>query len=257
MKLHIFSDLHMDGGAWTPPLLGADVSVVAGDLYDDGRLSARWCANLAQSSGAPVLFVPGNHDFYSGRISVRLKEMRDICQSSGVTLLQNRNVVLGGVRFVGGTAWTDFELDGLGYQQLSRNAAKQFMYDFSGIFVGNGRGEGQVLTPEYTERMHRRTRRALDKGLEEAYEEPVVVVTHHAPSQQSLAARYERSALNPAYASNLDEFVGWSNARIFVHGHVHHSLDYKLGATRVICNPRGHSRSPNPGFRPDLLIDVE
>ena len=247
----------MDAGFWQPPDLEADVYLVAGDLYDDGRYSARWCADLAQRTGKQVLFTPGNHDFYGARVGARLKEMRAICTRHDVILLQNRSVVLDGIRFVGGTAWTDFLLDGAGYQTLARHAAKQMVHDFTGIFVGDGNGKGMTLSPEYTERMHRRTLRALDRGLEDAYEEPVVVMTHHAPSRRSLSAGFEKSALNPAFASNLDSQVGWSNARLWVHGHVHSSADYQLGATRVLCNPRGHPKGLNRQFRDDLVLDTD
>jgi 3',5'-cyclic AMP phosphodiesterase CpdA len=256
MRLHIFSDLHMDSRGWQPPDHAADVYVVAGDLYDDGRHSARWCAELAQSRGKPVLFTPGNHEFYGARVGKRLKEMADICKKGDVTLLQNRSVVLGCVRFAGTTTWTDFLLDGVGYQVLARNAARQMVHDFTGIFVGDGKGQGKMLTPEYTERMHQRARRFLGRALVDAYEEPVVVVTHHAPSRSSISAQFERSALNPAFASDMDNFVGYSNARLLVHGHVHHSLDYLLGATRVVCNPRGHPKGLNPTFQEGLIVET-
>ena len=246
----------MDTQCWQPPDFGADAYVAAGDLFDDGRLSARWCAELAQRSGRPVIFTPGNHDFYGARISVRLQEMARICRAGGVTLLQNRSVVLNGVRFVGGTAWTDFALDGAGFQGLARHAARNMIQDFSAIFVGDGTGAGEMLSPEYTERMHRRTLRALDRGLEDAYEEPVVVVTHHAPSRRSISSSFQKSALNPAFASSLDDKVGWSNARVWVHGHVHHSVDYELGATRVLCNPRGYGKFQNSMFCEGLIVDT-
>jgi Icc-related predicted phosphoesterase len=257
MLLHIFSDLHMDVRGWQPPELGADVYLVAGDLYDDGRHSARWCASLAQRTGKRVLFTPGNHDFYGARIGARLKEMDAICRSGGVTLLQNRNVVIDGIRFVGTTLWTDFMLDGAGYHTLARHAARQMIHDFTGIFTGDGRGQGASLTPEYTERMHRRALRALERGLEDAYEEPVVVMTHHAPSQQSISERYARSGLNPAFASNLDNLVGWSNAKLYVHGHLHENCDFVLGSTRVVCNPRGHHSALNSTFNEGLLVDTD
>lgn len=246
----------MDSRGWQPPDLGADVYVVPGDLFDDGRHSARWCAELAQSRGKHVLFTPGNHEFYGARVGKRLKEMADICKKGGVTLLQNRSVVLDGVRFAGATTWTDFLLDGAGYQALARNAARQMIHDFTGIFVGDGKGKGAMLSPEYTERMHARALRFFDRAWVDAYEEPVVIVMHHAPSRRSVSDNFKKSALNPAFASDMDNLVGWSNARLLVHGHVHHTLDYSLGATRILCNPRGHPKGLNPTFQDGLIVDT-
>ena len=255
MKIHIFSDLHLEGGAWTPPDCGADIYLVAGDLCDDGVGAVAWCKALATARQKPVLFVPGNHEYYGSVMSRRLLQMHRACQGSPVVLLANRVIDLGGVRFVGTTLWTDFALDGVPFQSIAMNAARDFMADFSTVFYRR-EGRSNLLSPAYTTRLHERARRALERGLEEAYERPVVVATHHAPSGSSVNAHFHGSATNPAFASNLDMLVGYGNARLWVHGHMHDNADYLLGATRVLCNPRGYHKKPNPGFIPDLVVEV-
>ena len=47
--------------------------------------------------------------------------------------------------------------------------------------------------------------------------------------------------------------------RLWLHGHVHHSCDYQVGATRVVANPRGYAPKgvvENAQFAPGLLIEV-
>jgi hypothetical protein len=44
---------------------------------------------------------------------------------------------------------------------------------------------------------------------------------------------------------------------LWLHGHVHHSLDYQLFDTRVVCNPRGYfDLELNPLFNPALILEV-
>lgn len=58
----------------------------------------------------PVVYVPGNHEYYDRDISFvrRLKEQAP----DNVRVLDNDNVVIGGVRFLGRALWTDFNLFG-------------------------------------------------------------------------------------------------------------------------------------------------
>jgi Icc-related predicted phosphoesterase len=256
MKLQIFSDLHMDGAPWAPPDTDADAFVVAGDLYDDGVRSASWCAELAQTSSKPVLFVPGNHDFYDDAMADRLRSMWRIARAGGVHMLHNSAVVLDGIRFVGTPLWSDFQIDGPALAVLAKHAAQDLMGDFKYIQTGDGEGNPRALRPNDAVRMHERGVRALTRNLSDAYSEKVVVVTHHAPSARSLTPGFRYSPLNGAYASDMDEYVSNSMARLWVHGHMHASHDYLLGSTRVLCNPRGGPRSLNSDFDPGLVVEV-
>ena len=82
-----------------------------------------------------------------------------------------------------------------------------------------------------------------------------VVVTHHAPSRASVAPRFAGQRLNPAFVSGLESLIEAGRPSLWVHGHTHTSFDYRLGKTRVICNPRGYP-GENPDFRPGLVVEV-
>lgn len=44
---------------------------------------------------------------------------------------------------------------------------------------------------------------------------------------------------------------------LWVHGHMHNSVDYRVGATRVVTNPRGYAgHEINPNFNPQLVIEI-
>ncbi|MGP1683933.1 MAG: metallophosphoesterase, partial [Giesbergeria sp.] len=99
--------------------------------------------------------------------------------------------------------------------------------------------------------------------LEERFAEPfagvTVVVTHFAPSPGSIAPQFIGSPLNACFVSDLEaQILRWQPA-LWLHGHVHHSCDYQVGATRVVANPRGYAPKgvvENANFAPNLLIEV-
>ena len=69
-----------------------------------------------------------------------------------------------------------------------------------------------------------------------------VVVGHHAPSEQSVAEMYKHDTLmNGNFFSNLEQFIlDRPQIELWTHGHMHNPSDYKIGTTRVVCNPRGY-----------------
>jgi Icc-related predicted phosphoesterase len=70
----------------------------------------------------------------------------------------------------------------------------------------------------------------------------VIVVAHHSPSDQSVHPKYAGdNVMNGCYRSNLEEFImDRPEITLFTHGHTHEDFDYHIGATRVVCNPRGY-----------------
>jgi hypothetical protein len=55
----------------------------------------------------------------------------------------------------------------------------------------------------------------------------------------------------------MEDFILQHQPRLWIHGHTHESFDYKIGKTRVVCNPRGYAAiEENKGFRPDFTLVV-
>ncbi len=67
---------------------------------------------------------------------------------------------------------------------------------------------------------------------------------------------YSADPMSPAFASNLDSLVAASRAPLWVHGHIHWVADYRLGATRVLANPRGYPKERVQAFDPALVVEV-
>ncbi len=96
----------------------------------------------------------------------------------------------------------------------------------------------------------------LTEQLKHYSNSKIVVVTHHAPSPQSVPEQYKTDILSAAFVSDLTSVVEESNADLWIHGHLHSPFDYQLGTTRVLCNPKGYPSENNQGFDPTLCLDV-
>jgi len=100
----------------------------------------------------------------------------------------------------------------------------------------------------------------LAARLAEPHAGPTVVITHHAPSPQSIHPRFAESLLNLCFVSDAERLLDGSRAQLWIHGHTHDSFDYCVNGTRVVCNPRGYAKNgvnENPRFDADFMVEVE
>jgi Icc-related predicted phosphoesterase len=247
MKLHILSDLHTEFASFVPPDTYADVVILAGDI-GVGLRGIEWAAG--QFPKVPVIYVPGNHEFY-GHDIVLIEEL--VKQSPpNIHVLNNDKAMIDGVRFVGSTLWTDFKLHGEGEAWFSRQRAKRSIEDFAAI-----KNCGRPFTPEASVDLHDESRAWIASMLGDHFDGPTVVVTHHLPASMSVAKRYANDPLNPAFASRLEDLIEKYRPELWIHGHTHVPCDYELFDTRIVCNPRGYpGEICEPAFRRDLVIRV-
>lgn len=250
MKIQILSDLHLSVAPMEVPRTAADVVVLAGDIARP-RQAIEWALGFAQ----PVVYVPGNHEYYGGSLPAVAAELRALARGTHVHVLDEDALELEGVRFVGATLWTDFLLfdDPRACDEASAAAAR-LIADFRRIAVEGG----APFTPEHCRRLCRRAAGWLSQQLA-GQVGPTVVVTHHAPSARSVEPKHAASPLNVAFVSNLDALVERSGAGLWIHGHTHYPVDYAIGATRVFSNPRGYARDgtpENPRFDPYCVVEI-
>lgn len=266
VRLLILSDLHLEFATFRLPDADLyDIVVLAGDIAV-GVQAVHWARRKATFAGKPVVLVPGNHEFYNSERTRMLGALREAAAGTNVHLLDRDEVTLLGIRFLGATLWTDFELDvarGTDVAQAMRNATIG-LNDFAGAIrerLPHERGQRR-FTPQDAAREHAISRAWLHERLQTPVDAAVgstVVVTHHAPSARSMDPIYVGSDLNPCFYSELPEsFFG--TAALWIHGHSHSSSDYQHHRTRVIANPRGYVRwngaIENTRFDPRLVVTL-
>lgn len=272
MKLLILSDLHLEVEAFEPPQgLEFDAVILAGDIHSPGRRAVQWAE--ARFAGKPVIYVPGNHEYYDSRMDLAQSEARTAATGGQVHLLDGGDIVIEGVRFLGCTLWTDFELPVEtpgGRRQdaaLTMRRATNLLNDYSLIRTADELAEpdtwrsrqGRKLRAEDTLRIHQSQRAWLSENLGEPFAGPTVVVTHHPPHRGSLAKRYAEDWVSGAFVNELPETF-FDVPVLWVHGHTHQSFDYRVRSCRVVCNPRGYvtwsGRTENQTFDPGLVLQL-
>lgn len=273
MKLWIWSDLHleMQNIAFPERAPEADAIVCAGDLCLANALGDQ-AQGLIERYGLPMVFVPGNHEFYSPGKFPRTKPsdhllMKQAAEASRswrhrLYVLDDDVVEFGGVRFIGGTLWTDFRMDFVHEADLPRRmrSAPSQLADFSRIRLG----DGELLTPQVMLGFHHLARGFIERQLAVPFAGKTVVVTHHLPHPDCTPAVYRGWETNHLFACGKEAFDDILHSKtapaLWVCGHTHHASDVSIGRTRIVCNPHGYLRVRsewNNGFHGDLVIDTE
>jgi predicted phosphodiesterase len=241
LKLQILSDLHLETEDFTPQAApDAELLVLAGDV------DARWDA-LAHFANwpVPVVFVPGNHEFDGRDVLEALPQLRQRCEQLGLHLLAGNTLVLPDaqgrqVQLVGVTRWCDFNLFGEAQRNKAMRAASYYLR-----YMNASRG-GQPLDAPATRELGLAERAWLARVLKQARTEvdATVVITHFGPSAKSADPRYGLQPSSASFCNADDDLLPLAD--LWIHGHLHCRHDYRVahdsGETRVICNPRGHSR---------------
>ena len=243
MRVQPVSDLHLEfdpdkGEAFARalPVLG-DVLVLAGDILplrraDRVRNMLGWfCDRFPQ-----VVYVTGNHEYYktSPRAATGLLASC-VGGFSNLHLLDPGVVEIDGTRFVGATLWYPRTPD----EELFR----PMLMDFS-------------LIEDFVPWVHE-THAAHLAFLEGTVRPGDVVITHFVPHPRSIAPQYVGDPMNRFFvAEDARPLLERSGAPLWIHGHTHVSFDYRVGDTRVVCNPRGYPGEQGTSMNPELVIEV-
>lgn len=266
--LRLFSDVHLDfdiGEAfyrsptqvWRPTPLPQDhesILVLAGDIWYNNLAfkvlpnGESWLAAVA-AQFEHVVVVLGNHDYWGLSLQSAPRKAKEAAGLlPNVTVLEQGTATVSGVKFVGGTLWTDY-----GRDPIAMEVARRIIVDYKKITFGDNRVRRRVRPQDMFE-IHRQTAKFIFNNCNaDAPGQPVVVITHMAPCEQSIDPKHKHDRqLNKAYYTNLEESVRThcKDVRLWVHGHIHCPVDYRLYNVRVLSNPRGYERYEGTDYEP-------
>lgn len=215
----------------------ADVYIVAGDT--SGTLSTALDYLLTDIEQVmPVVMTLGNHEYVGLSIDKAIARTRRRVEGTGIHFLENETVVLGDVRFIGATLWTDFALEVGDEAELPRDLRvevaklemKNHIADYTEILSSDG--DAYLLTPDETIRRHFESRACIEQELRKPFDSRTVVVSHHAPLQDSIDKRFSASISNAAYASDLSELIDACGPDFWMHA---------TSTSRLTIDGRGHA----------------
>ena len=253
MKIQIASDLHLEmyqGGMPHPAYFRAvedrDLLVLAGDIHVHTGAKDFVTRELEIS---PVIYVPGNHEYYCEHIrdSVDMAWRAIASSRSGFHFLVTKAVSIGGVRFFGAPWYSDL----WGSQDpwawaLIENSVNDFW----------DRTEGR---DRWTVSRHIDTHNQQTESLLTVAGNVDVVITHWPPTKQAIHPKFEGDRLNPYFINDHEYVVRKIGAKLWISGHTHEPYDYSIGVTRCVGNPSGYPGEYQVSdlFRPDRIVEVE
>jgi Icc-related predicted phosphoesterase len=270
LRVHVFSDLHLEFGAidFAQQVRAgelAELVLLAGDI-DVKRRAPDWAA---ATFGQRVAIIGGNHEAYGDSLFATISAARTAAERASrrrphdIRFLEREAWTMQAadgtpVRLIAATLWTDFDLFGAEARSSVMARAQLQMNDFHRIrILDEHQRETRHLEPMDVFRLHSMSRQFLETELNRPFEGVTIVMTHHAPSMKSVPEHFRHDPLTAAYASNLDTVIERFQPALWVHGHLHDSCDYRIGKTRVLCNPRGYAPDElNPRFDPKVVVEI-
>lgn len=270
MRIRILSDLHLDINEGLQFRLKdtETFTVICGDISGYFTKTSKWLNQHIKNG----VFVAGNHivyNEYNHSLQYFYKQLEQYYPlSASLSFLNNSYKIVNDIVFVGGTLWTDYCLYGQEKKDMSIWFASRYMNDYRYARFNPLSDEEEKcsetlrrMQPEDCVEMFQNMVATIHNVCQRFSDKKIVVVTHHAPSEQSISKIYKNDPLNPAFASNLESFIlAHPNIKLWCHGHIHASCDYTIGNCRIICNPRGYEKysesAKATGFNKDLIVEI-
>lgn len=278
MRVHLLSDLHLEFSNYhIENSMNADVLILAGDITLSQPLhdhaTSEWSPELGTNQMIAartrtffeqcknqfdhIIMIAGNHEFYHGKFSAGLQYLKDECSKYNIHFLENESILIEDTLFLGATLWTDFHRS-----PQNLHLIRDQMNDYRAI-RHDAKGYRKLL-PIDTLNRHTQSLNFLKDELTDTETDKIVVITHHAPSFMSINPAYRmdknNDVQNSAYYSELSEFIlDNPKIKVWCHGHTHYPVDYQIGDTRVISNPRGYQSamsSEKTGFDINFTFEI-
>jgi Icc-related predicted phosphoesterase len=242
VRINYFSDIHLEFGALETSDNDADIIIAAGDIGISTQ-GVEWLKTFNK----PVVYIAGNHEFYTHEYQQTLQLIRKRCAGSNVHFLENDCFIFQGVRFLGCTLWADLFVEG----DKTAAALGKTLNDFRRIKFA----ERPFDAVQFSQ-LHQNSKTWLEQELAQPYSGKTVVVTHHAPSLWSWNdTAYALKKL--AYCNDMKPLLHEYEIAAWFHGHVHCQIDYRIAGARILCNPRGYAGTKvAPRFDQNRTVDI-
>lgn len=269
MKLAIHSDLHLEGNS-LPKGFGAnqaevDLVVLAGDIGVRGLDK-----NLADIRAAyptqPILFCPGNHEYYGYDFQTRREEMAKLCADNDMFFMTADHGFMyydkennEDYYFIGSTCWSDMA----GATDEEKAEVQRGVADFYKISKdGKPFTVEDMILESFIEKLN--IKRILDLSLDEdIYDGKVIVVSHFPPTPKLANPIFQVGAFTKYFHNDWDNLIWRADAWIYGHTHynspvVEHDDGRGRHKTKFLTNQRGYNKEPsNAVYDPAYVVELK
>lgn len=284
MKIALGSDLHLENHTkvrdfglsldFINNAAGADVLILAGDIMDTSVFFDSQIKGLFTDLSVNyrhIIYVMGNHEHYCGDFAKTHGQLTWLFSSNNlknVHLLEKTGVEIDGVRFFGGTMWTDLDRGNPLVQYRVERAMNDYNYISNSKTMVSFRANDEEGNPVFKQRPallkasdtledHNQFIEALFADLKANIGKQYFVVTHHSPSYTSCNPAFRGSSLNPAYISNLNELLMYNpQIKNWAHGHLHWRGRSEVGECAIWVHARGYHGEFRDGLFEPRIIEI-
>jgi len=248
MKIQLLSDLHIEFRDYTVDnTANVDVLVLAGDIGVISKPKAYFKFIQHCAAQFPqIILITGNHEYYWHSIKSADQAIVDFIARNTLNNVHflNRDVLLlQDVLFYGATLWSDYcnpqaAINMADFRVISLDGIRQFTYQDAQYLHSQTIVDIQNLRARYPDN------------------NKIAIITHHAPSYQSVTTQFFDNFMNSAFVSDLEWLIKDVDPNIWCHGHVHSQHNYKVHNTSVICNARGYPQEDVGPFKDIAIIEI-
>jgi len=277
MRIQLISDLHLENYPGFVPRAApeVDVLILAGDIgsYQAGSLLesddfglSRFSPRLPGAKWPRVFYIPGNHEFDSLDYDATYRKLRRTCEALGIEWLEREIIIVGSVRFIGTTLWSDFEALAKSKATVTEQTkALEKAYRAANFYLSKNttfKNGVPMLAADIRSLAHE-CQTWLRNALAAPFGGTTVTVTHFAPTLRSADPRYGVTPATAGFCNSLDHLLPLS--QVWMHGHLHCENDYivsgiedgKPYSCRVVANPRGYpEKGEDRAFKEKFVIEL-
>jgi predicted phosphohydrolase len=253
MKIQYCSDLHLEfvkNALYlhkhpVKPL--GDILILAGDItYWETKRFKHWFFNYVSDNFKAAYYVPGNHEFYSGKDIQVLDSPVFEAIRENIFLVNNRTVSIGKIDFFFSVLWSHIN-------PVNTLMVENHVSDFYKI-----KTKGEPLRSDDFNQLHSNSLTFLKNAVAKSSAQSKVVVTHHVPSQLCNPPEYKISPINNAFVSEQYNFIYDYNIDYWIYGHHHANMpEVEINGTKLLTNQLGYVHlGEHHSFRTSAIIEI-
>ena len=253
MKIQYCSDLHLEFTQNTqflrenPVESVGDILILAGDIIYWGKKHFKhWFFDYVADNFEAVYYIPGNHEFYTGKDVQILETPVYERIRENVLFVNNKVFNIEGIDFFFTTFWSHIP-------ESASLIIEQRINDFYKI-----KYHGINLRSADFNRLHEESLKFLNLELKRSTASRKIVITHHVPTDLCNPEQFKNSTINPAFVSEHAKLISTTNIDYWIYGHHHVNMPVtEINGTKLLTNQLGYVHlNEHHAFRYNAIIEI-
>ncbi len=236
MRIQYCSDLHLEFSSnnlflhknLIKPV--GDILLLAGDVtYWEKKHLKHWFFDYISDNFKTVFYVPGNHEFYTGKdLKILDKPVFEKIKDN-VFLVNNSSTLIDDIEIFLTTFWSQIPESKSLFVEYGVRDFHQIKY------------HGDRLNYKTFNQLHELSILFLKDSINKSKARKKIVVTHHIPTQICNPEQYRGSDINSAFVSEQYSLIHDCDIDYWIYGHHHANMpEVNINGTKLVTNQLGY-----------------